>query len=353
MTIKNLNISITLINERNLWRETLAEVSHYDFYHTYDYHQSSKLKNETAVLIKYIQDDIIICLPLLIRPIEGTTFYDATSVYGYAGPLRNNWTTKFDNTHYKKHLNEFLVKQKIISVFSRLHPFLDKQEDILENLGAIKTLGNVVYFDLKESYETQELAFSKTAKRYLKKAQKNLDIKKSNDLAHLESFIDLYYENMDRLNAHKSYYFSKDYFLSFINSNEFETDIVYAVDKETNKTISAALIIRTNKIIQYHLSGTNENYLHLSPLRALINKIRLDYYNANYSYFNLGGGLNNKQDSLFDFKSSLSKNYRPFKIWTYIVNEDVYNALVSNRNFTKDTAPDFFPKYRWEEKNTI
>ncbi|XMO86131.1 GNAT family N-acetyltransferase [Algibacter sp. AS12] len=351
--MKKTDINITLIKEKSLWQKTLSEVSCYDFYHTFDYHELSKLKNESSVLIKYIEGDIIICLPLLIRPIEGTTFYDATSVYGYAGPLKNKRDTNLDNTNFKKHLNEFLIKENIISVFSRLHPFIDKQEDILENIGTIKTLGNVVYLDLKEAKETQESAFSKTAKRYLKKAQKTLIVKKSNNLEALESFIDLYYKNMDRLNAHKNYYFSKEYFLSFINSNEFETDIVYAVDKETNKTISAALIIRTNEIIQYHLSGTDEDYLRLSPLRALINKVRLDYSGANYSYFNLGGGLENKQDSLFDFKSSLSKSYKPFKIWTYIVNEDVYNTLVSNKNFSKDIISDFFPKYRWEEKNTI
>ncbi|MEP3836568.1 MAG: GNAT family N-acetyltransferase [Algibacter sp.] len=345
------NIKVTLIKEKQLWQQTLSQMAGYDFYQTFDYHELSKLNDESSVLIKYQEGDTIICLPLIIRPIKGTPFFDATSVYGYAGPLKNTIDTDFDNIQFKKHLNAFLIKENIISVFSRLHPFIENQDNILENIGTIKALGKVVYLDLKDTFETQELAFSNTTKRYLRKAQKTLDIKKSSSVKSLEAFIDLYYENMDRVNAHKNYYFSKDYFLSFLHSDEFETDVVYAVDKETNKTISAALIIKTNKIIQYHLSGTNKDYLGLSPLRALLNKVRLDYSGANYSYFNLGGGLKNKQDSLFHFKSSLSKHYKPFKIWTYIVNEEVYNTLVLNKNFSKDAISDFFPLYRWEEKS--
>ncbi|MBB5268166.1 GNAT family N-acetyltransferase [Algibacter amylolyticus] len=347
----DINISVTLIKEKILWQKTLEEVAHYDFYHTFDYHQLSKLDHETSILIKYHERDTVICLPLIIRPIEGTPFFDATSVYGYAGPLNKNIGANFDNTNFKKHLNAFLKKQNIISVFSRLHPFIENQANILENIGAIKALGKVVYLDLQEPFEAQELGFSSTTKRYLRKAQKMLDIKKINSLKALDAFIDLYYKNMDRVNAHKSYYFSKNYFLNFINSNEFETDIICAVDKETKNTVSAALMIKTNGIIQYHLSGTHTDYLHLSPIRALFDKVRLDYSGTSFNYFNLGGGLNNKQDSLFKFKSSLSNHYKSFKVWTYIVNEDVYNTLVLNKNFSEDANSDFFPKYRWEEKS--
>lgn len=351
MKNKELDISVTLIKEKPLWQKTLAKLAYYDFYHTFDYHELSKLDNEISVLIKYIEGNNIICLPLIIRPIEGTPYFDATSVYGYAGPLRNNIDTDFNNTYFKKYLNDFLIEENIISVFSRLHPFIEEQESTLKNIGLIKELGNVVYVNLNETFQTQELGFSHTTKRYLKKIKKSsLEIKKSKKLDALEAFIDLYYKNMDRVNAHKNYYFSKDYFLSFFNSDEFEAVIVYAVDKETNNTISAALIIKTNKIIQYHLSGTHKDYLHLSPLRAILDKVRLDYSSSKYNYFNLGGGLENKQDSLFSFKSSLSNHYKPFKIWTYIVNEAIYNTLVSNKNFSQNVVSDYFPKYRLDEK---
>src|SRR5690606_24506270 len=109
---------IELITDKSNWDSTIGSFVHSDFYHTYDYHLLSKNKNDTPILIKYTEEDLIIVLPLLIRKIDGTNFRDATSVYGYSGPLTNMIESRFDNNNFRNKLNQFFLEKNIVSVFS-------------------------------------------------------------------------------------------------------------------------------------------------------------------------------------------------------------------------------------------
>ena len=51
-------------------------------------------------------------------------------------------------------------------------------------------------------------------------------------------FIDIYYENMERLNAKDTYFFDRKYFFDFYKSEEFKTTILMVFDNETDKAIS-------------------------------------------------------------------------------------------------------------------
>lgn len=340
--------SFTIISEKPKWDIALKKVDNYDFYHTYDYHNLSKLENEHAILIEYTEENKKIYLPLIKRKIPNSDFFDATSVYGYAGPIHKNIDSSFDNKKFIEQLNIFLKEEKIVSVFSRLNPFIENQNFSINGIGKIIELGSVVNIDLTKNVDDQRTIFSKTTKRYLNKCRKLCDVKISKEEEDINTFIDLYYENMDRVNAKKEYYFSKKYFFDFINSEDYETDVVFAIDKETKEIISAAMMVKTNKIIQYHISGTKNNYLNLSPIRLLIDEMRLQGTQNNYTYFNLGGGLGNNEDELFRFKSSFSKDFKTFSIWKLIAMPGVYSNLVNKKDIS-DPNINFFPLYRYEE----
>src|SRR5690606_22735599 len=145
--------------------------------------------------------------------------------------------------------------------------------------------------------------------------------------AEILRFIELYYENMHRVNATKGYFFSKDYFFNLINSKDFKTETLLAIHTETQKIISAAMFVKKNNIVQYHLSGSSEEYLHLNALKMLIDEMRVRATQENYEYYNLGGGVSGNEDSLFHFKSCFSNDYKDFKIWKYIVNQTAYQEL--------------------------
>src|SRR5436190_459046 len=83
-------------SDRSEWLNVLERVRACDFYHLPQYHESAQDRGEgLAHLFVYEEADFTFALPLLFRPLEDVDCLkgdeehclDATSVYGYAGPL--------------------------------------------------------------------------------------------------------------------------------------------------------------------------------------------------------------------------------------------------------------------------
>lgn len=338
---------IEIIKKKEIWDNLVKKCDSADFYHTYDYHHASKAKGEEPALIYYRENESTILLPLLFRKIEYSLYKDATSVYGYPGPLTKNIDSGFDHGFFQKELHRLLREQNIISVFSRLNAFIPHQENCLHNLGRTETLGRVIYIDLNRTLDEQWSDYYKRLKTYINKSRTIYTIKKGNTTTDLETFIGLYHENMRRVNANEAYFFNKGYFLDLINSRNFGTELLLAIHKESGKIAGGALFTKKNKFVQYHLSGTSERYLDLNPIKLLIDEMRIKGTEENYSYFNLGGGVGSKEDSLFYFKSGFSKNSIPFKVWKYTVNQKIYEDLVQRRkDIGRDEELEYFPSYR-------
>ena len=336
---------VSEIQKRQEWNAILARIDNYDCYHTYEYSRINRKLNETPILLVYEANKVLIALPLLIREIPETSFFDCTSVYGYPGPVCSNYAGYEDFENFQEELKHYFHQKKIISVFSRLNPFIENQEQAICNLVTIKKLSYVVSIDLTKKTSQQRQLFSSTTKRYLNRARRLLYVKRmetvsSNDL---DIFTRMYFENMKRVYARESYFFVKQYFAEMVTSQELETELYYAILKENHEIVSAMLIIKSDMGVHYHLSGTNEMHLYLSPARLLIDEVRLAHSNSGLNFFNLGGGLGSKKDNLFYFKSSFSDDYKRFKIWKYIVNEKVYHELSSQVQNQNDG---YFPAYR-------
>ena len=345
---------IEIIKNKEKWDLLVNNADMSDFYHTYHYHQLSKNDDETPVLIYFSQGEKYIALPLLIREIKGVPYKDATSVYGYSGPVYKNISNNFDNSIFKSELQKLLLDNNIISIFSRLNPFIGKQSIILKDIGNVRALGNVVYIDLTQDLVIQKQQYNRRLKTYINKGRKHCTIKRATTKEEIEQFIEIYYENMHRVDAKKHYFFKKEYFHDIFYSDSFKTEILLTHHTESNTFIGGAMFIKKNNIAQYHLAGSKSDYLHLNPIKILIDEMRITSSEENYSFLNLGGGLGSIEDSLFRFKSSFSKNLKPFQLWKFIVNKEVYDKL-SKKNKTTNTCTsieyineckDFFPCYR-------
>ncbi len=341
---------IEIIKHKKEWNEQLAMVKHLDFYHTYDYHHLSKNDDELPILIKYTDGLTSLVLPLLLRNIDNSDFKDATSVYGYVGVLALNIDKQFKKENFHKELNAYFNENKIIAVFSRLHPFLEHQEEIHEGLGTITALSKVVYKDLSETLEDQRAKYNRRLKTYLNKSRKVCTVIEGKIEENLESFIDLYLENMKRVNADESYFFDTDYYYRLLTSSDINSKLMLCKLNETQEIIAGAIFIKTGNIVQYHLSGLSEDYFELNPIKLIIDEMRIESTNEGFKYLNLGGGRGSKEDSLFKFKSGFSKDYKTFKIWKYIVDENAYRILTENHLGTQlendDLDIGYFPAYR-------
>ena len=140
--------------------------------------------------------------------------------------------------------------------------------------------------------------------------------------------------------------------MSFMESSDLNTELIFAKLRDSDEIISGAMIIKTNEIVQYHLSGTRTEFLNYTPLRLILDDTRINATYQGYKYFNLGGGYGSLEDSLFFFKSSFSKDFRQFSIWKMILNNDVYEELCA-RNIElqerlKQENCTYFPLYRYK-----
>jgi len=349
--IKQSN-GLEIITEKKNWDNVLNALGSYDFYHTYNYHMLSKIENKTPILLKYVENDVLIAIPLLVREIPNTKYLDATSVYGYAGPISKGITESFDNTNFKQALTEYFKKNNYVSVFSRLNPFIEHQCDVLNNIGSVKQQGKIVNIDLNLDLNTQRSRFRDRLKTHINKSRRLCTIREAKTKEDMQSYIDIYHENMDRVKAKNLYYFSESYFQNLLKNDSFKTTVLLAIDNESGKIIAGSMFISTNGIVQYYLSGTKNEFLHLTPTKLLIDEMRIKATNKGCKFFNLGGGIGGSDDdSLFDFKASFSKDFKEFKLWKYIVNQEVYDELVTKKGIQEES--DFFPLYRALDDITI
>lgn len=335
-----------------IWDEYVTSAYIYDFHHTSAYHQIECKENEEAFL--FVAEEVkteFIAFPLVIKPIVGTNYNDATSVYGYGGPIASDQMNKMKPElieYFKTNFTEYCHTHNIISVFSRLHPLVN-QHLILNDFGVIKELNKVVIIDLAESKEIQRQHYSKSNKNQINQLKKKKGfyskLINSDDVDGIKEFLDIYNETMDRVNAKNFYYFDYEYYKKFLNNNSFKSHLLAVFKGDVMS--AAGIFTETNMIMQYHLSGTRNEFIRDTPMKLLLDEARLLANKRNLKFLNLGGGVGGSdEDSLFKFKSSFSKSFKKFSVWNLIVNEEIYNELVMKKGVKEEEYPNFFPLYR-------
>jgi hypothetical protein len=342
------------------WNAILARCKVYDFYHLATYHQiQTRKSNSQGVLLVYEEAESVVALPLLLRPlksIEGILdplvgYYDATSVYGYAGPITNkDWADDAFFARFSDALTNTLYDIRVIAAFSRLHPLFHNDAGL--DVGEILPLGETISIDLTSSpIEDQFRAFRKSHRYEIRKARKEgVEAFHDAEWIYYDDFIRLYASTMERVNADNYYFFNQSYFDALREA--LGNHIHLFVAKQSNTIISGALFTLQGDIVEYHLSGSSTDQLHHAASKLVIDEARLWAIKQGAQVFHLGGGLGSQEDSLFLYKSGFSKRRHRFKIWKHIVNIELYRKAVEQRQdkLTEQglqlRLDGFFPAYR-------
>lgn len=333
------------------WNIFIKNCSSFDFYHTSCYHKLEEVNGATPTLFVAKSDQETICLPLVIKQISNTSYFDATSVYGYCGPVASKPISKIEKSLIAFFKNEFLSfckQNKIVSVFSRLHSLIP-QFEFFANFGQVNNLNKTVSIDLSLSLEEQRKSFRKSNKSEINqlKGKKGYIVQKidKTDDQNIKKFIEIYYENMKRVGAKDYYFFNLNYFKQLINNSSFDSDLLIAT-KEGVIT-SGAIFTKASSIMQYHLAGTKEEFSQDKPMKLILDEARAVGTSEGLKFLHLGGGVGGSDDdSLFQFKAGFSKNFHQFSVWNLIVNQEVYQELVMQKNLKQEDYPNFFPLYR-------
>jgi Acetyltransferase (GNAT) domain len=281
--------------------------------------------------------------------------YDVISPYGYPGMLANAAGQNF--TFIQECwslLNQYWQSRNICSAFIRLHPifneYLDAWDDNIDR-STIVHRSDVVICDLTASADDIWKKIRSNHRSNINKSKRGGATVRivSVDL-YLDIFIDIYQETMQRLNADRSYFFSRSYFEDLVDALGDRMNLcIMEID---NEIIAACLVTECSGVVQYHLSGARTEFLSQAPMTRIIYHVINWAKDRGNKYFSLGGGLGGRQDSLYHFKAGFSKEHKSFRTIRSIVNQNSYDYLTDLRasylgkSISEIKNSSFFPLYR-------
>lgn len=342
-----MNTRIIPLEDQESWKAVVSRSAFYDFYHCNSYNTQEKSGEGFLFVVEDEQNDFI-AFPLIKRLIEGTPYFDCTSVYGYAGPISSRTIEQLAPAlvqTFQEELLAYLKEQNCVSAFSRLHPIIE-QTGYLQNLGKVLSLNKTVAIDLSLPLDEQRKKYRKSTKSEINQLRnRGFSVKQAVTKQEIDEFIAIYTETMQRVSASKYYFFDEEYFRNFLHAEDFSPILLLAYQEE--EIAAGAIFTLTNNVMQYHLAGTKEQYIKQTPMKLILDEARILGTNRGQKYLHLGGGVGGSDDdSLFRFKSGFSDMNFVYKVWQLVVNEEVYDQLVKCKAAEKELNGTYFPLYR-------
>jgi hypothetical protein len=283
-------------------------------------------------------------LPLILRPLPGGT-WDATSPYGYPGPLLCG--TPEDGFLEAAMLagTQELAQARVVTLFVRLHPILNRVPP--KGPWTIVRHGDTVAVDL--SLPADELWHETRAnhRRNIHRAQREGHHVVFDDAwSSRRDFVSMYGETMDRLSADAFYRFDDAYFEELQQELGAHVRLVTVV--VDGSVAAAGIFTECSGIVQYHLSAWDARYAAARPTKLMLHEVRAWAKARGNDWLHLGGGLGAADDSLLHFKAGFSPLRLPFHTLRAVLREEEYCRL--SRGLDPDRAPDdlqgYFPAYR-------
>lgn len=326
------------------WRATLERCSH-DCYHTPAWMKTAERSERGRAFAVHVTNGTHELLVPFVRRDITDGLWDATSAYGYGGPLVSTGAPPdFADAAFRAAV-EMLREAGCVSCFVRLHPLLNAHWK--SSLGLVLEQGLTVSVDLSKPSERHWQETQSRHKLGINRARRaGVTVRLDRDFATLQRFIDLYNQTMTRRCATDYYFFDKQYYRSLVDG--LGDDLLLLVAEEAGHIIGGALftLARQSRIMQYHLSGSDWDYRHRQPTKIIIHTAREWGRVHGFSRLHLGGGLGSTSDSLHEFKRGFSPDTHVFSTQRVVVNREAYHDLSAGRTASAGDLHGYFPAYR-------
>jgi hypothetical protein len=327
------------------WMSFLADTVH-DFYHLPGYVALCATQEPGEPLALYATDaGNSLLLPLIVRGIRDSPGFDATSPYGYPGPLTNG---PADPTFMRRAMTvgiAVLREAGLVAAFVRLHPLLNAEPPV--GIGALVHHGETVSVDLTLPKETLWEQTRLNHRRDITRAARlGFVARVDEEWRHLETFERLYRATMARRSAAPFYYFDDTYFSGLRDA--LGESLHLCVVERDGDVAAAGLFVETNGIVEYHLSGTDDALRQVQPTKLMMHFMSGWAKDRGNRILHLGGGVGGNSDSLLQFKIGFSPRHHTFSTLRMVIDEREYRRLVVARDphLDPDARSGFFPLYR-------
>lgn len=341
------------------WDAALASAPH-DVYATADFVLADATINgaePSGFLV--VDDDRVFLFPLLIRDVTGVGavgvgFRDAISPYGYPGIVLSEagrTTAGFVNC-CMAHLVRSARDRDIVSIFGRVHPWLNADLPTLVDQVELTSIGATVSLDLDRSEADIWSGMRKGHTNAINKAGRaGFDVDIGTVDGRFDDLALAYRETLERLGVLATDGSDCVRLHRFASLAEARV----AVARVNGEVAGAYLFYEHDGIVQLHLGGTRTDYMRPSPSHLLLHSIALWAKSRGNTVMHLGGGVGGSStDSLFTFKSGFSPVRHPFRTLRLVSDAPRYEQFVDARaevlGEPRDVLlkGDFFPAYRAE-----
>ncbi|SFK91911.1 GNAT family N-acetyltransferase [Geodermatophilus ruber] len=327
------------------WDALVAGLGGLDSYTRLAYHRVSALLEPAGtrpVLLHHPDGEV--ALPLLLRPLPDGSGWDATSAYGYGGPVAAaaRGAPSSRATAFGAALDGWARRNGVVTTFLRLHPLLGNAPHVPPT-GELVELGATVSWDVAAGRDLVA-ALHPHHRRAARKADRaGLVVAVAPGPAALAEFRALYDTTMRRQQADPFFFFPDAYWDALAADRE-ALGLVLVEGRLEGELVAALLCFAEGPRLHYHLGASAD------AARAVGASNRCFLAAAQWAQargmtrFHLGGGVGGSAESpLFVFKHRYDPAAAPlpFHVAKLVHDPDRYRSLAGT-----DSTAGFFPPWR-------
>lgn len=332
---------VRVIDEAD-WDAHIARLGITDTYSCAAYYRASALlepEGTRPVLLAFGNEAGEVALPLLLRPLQDGAGWDATSAYGYGGPIGRGSP---DIGAFGTAFNEWAKEQHLVSTFLRLHPLLNNGR-LVPPAAELIDVSSTVVWDLSPDRDLRQ-GLHPDQRRSVRKAERaGVSITVSSRPRNLEHVQQLYAATMQRQQAEDFFYFPNAYWHALAADDQLLAPLLVEARLE-GRVISALLCFVSGPWLHAHLSAGNDEARAVGASAACYLAAAEWGQSQGLTSFHLGGGLGGSTtSSLYAFKRRFDPDSRPhqFQIAKFVHDRERYRELAGT-----DVTDGFFPPWR-------
>lgn len=324
------------------WAGALARCRH-DVYHLPEYVRlDAGLAGGTPAAFRYDEDGRVLLLPLLLRDVPDTGLRDATSPYGYPGPVSDAAPDDLGFWTRACHaLAELLCTRGVITAFVRLHPLLPAPSPALGEAGTVVHHGQTVSVDLRADAAEMWRQTHRSHRNQINKARRGGITVAVDDWSRLDEWIATYHATMRRVGAADFYFFPADHFHRLRAA--LDGRIHLAVALRDGEVLGGNLFFEYGGLMHTHLQSTRDGDIGYAD-KLLYDEVRRWGRDRGNAVYHLGGGVGGAADSLFRYKAGFAAGRHDFHTWRVITDRQAYGTLAGTPS--PESLRGSFPPYR-------
>lgn len=325
------------------WDDLLTDVGAPDTYLARAYHEASAVlepSGTSAVLLRYQDPGGKVVLPLLARPLADGSGWDATSAYGYGGPVA---VGQPDVRAFGAALDRWARGNKVVATFLRLHPLLGNAHLVPEHAAELVPAGATVLWDVSPGRDLLAGMHSHHRRAARRAERAGVEVTVDPRPRDLTGFRNLYATTMRRLHAESFFFFGADYWEGLLREADRLTPILVEGRLE-GRVVASLLCFASGPWLHYHLGASDDAGRSVGASQKVFFEAATWAQAQGCTGFHLGGGLGGTaESSLFTFKHRYDPGSAPlpFHVAKLVHDQERYRRLAGH-----DSTSGFFPPWR-------